>query len=38
MQEGYSLTETLGTGAIECEHGRLHFLDVLVKLFKTVLQ
>jgi phenylacetate-CoA ligase len=28
LQEGYSLTETPGTGAIECEEGRLHFLDV----------
>jgi len=27
MKQGYSLTETLSTGAIECELGRLHFLD-----------
>jgi len=27
MKQGYSLSETPGTGAIECEQGRLHFLD-----------
>ena len=27
LREAYSMVETLSTGAIECDHGRLHFLD-----------
>jgi len=28
LREAYSTVETAATGAIECDHGRLHFLDL----------